>query len=1073
MPNDKNRLYTVDDIGKDSKDIAKKRTSQQFSRFSTASSTSIAALSLNPPSPAVQIETNPQIGIPINDSYGSLGGITQIIPLDVYGTSYSIITVAGDIDFAFQGLPKGRHTEFTLDLLINVPEGEPLPIINLTGNNILNPPTLPPLENGMRLILHFEGVNDATGLRFVYLGGTVEGSGIIFPINYPEKDAVRIGAITLVLDFTDTDRHSSKYTITDNISFVFNNPPANKTATVFMEIVQDETGEHSVLFLNEMVNREEVEAGIKTGANETTIVRVVWLFGVFYGYLEGISSGIVFPINYPELDGGSLQNITQIIDFEDTNRHSRKYSLEGDVTFAFDNPPTDKTATIFIQVVQDSTGGHTVSFPAGTINKDAVEEGIKLGADETTIIRIVYFFGVFYAYLEGINFGLVFPINFPERDVGTLGNITQILDFEDKDRHSRKYTLNGGISFVFNNPPTDKTATVFIEVVQDATGGHIVLFLNDVVNKEKVEEGIRTGANESTIIRVVWLFGVFYAYLEGIDSGITFPINYPELDGGNLQNITQILDFEDENRHSRKYTLLGDVTFAFDNPPANKTATVFIQVVQDGVGGHSVGFPNGTVNKDKVEAGIKTGANETTIIRIVYFFGVFYAYLEDVELEFEFPINFPERDVGRIGGLTLILDFADTDRHSRKYTLTDDIHFAFINPPTDKTATIFIQIVQDGGGGHTVTLPPNVVNGVEVGARIKIGGSQTTIIKIVYFFGVFYAYLEGGGARADLSNLIETSINKDLLTNGGLHSIGSETNPWQDAFLFAVRLFDSVIPLPYIAGFISRTGADVFIHSGGTPKNVSDFVIASAIDQDLIPTITTRRDIGSLALAWDDIYAQSFRIIPGSSISTTTNMIFASTSGMIFNTTSNDAFDFRANNVEILDISLDRIQFRGSGRLHSIEAGTEAIRIMTQSQADRVELWTGARTPQITGQTSTSWQSGPGTISPYTLNIFQDSSFFVAGLPVGQIFFTGEGNQVYGGIIVNTLDVSSGAEDGRVDIIVGSAGTTSVGVSIAGDIRGRPKLGFFGKTAVSQPQVNGNLSDLIDALVDLGLVRRN
>ena len=703
MPNDKNRLYTNDDLNKDSKDIAKRRTSSQFSRFTTATSTSLAALSLNPPSPAVQIESNPQIGVPINDSYGSLGLITQIIPLNVYGSSYSIITVTDDISFAFQGIPKGRHIEFTLDILIDKEE-LPLPIINLTGNNILNPPTLPPLENGMRLVLHFEGVNDATGLRFVYIGGTISGEGgLVFPINYPEKDAVRIGAITLVLDFADTDRHSSKYTITDNISFVFTNPPANKTATVFIEIVQDETGEHSVLFLNEMVNREEVEAGIKLGANETTIVRVVWLYGVFYGYIEG---------------GGGLN--------ADLSNLAQANAIPFDLNVNFKGINNVNTIN-FINNTAEITGLRALRFIATEEN----------------------------------------PIN-----LFTAPNTLTI-----KTVDSLRFSFSGGLLFEMS------------EVENSLIGPNITL--------------------------------------------------------------------------------------------------------------------SGTIN-----AGL-------AIIQ-----------------------------------KSLLLNAAEN----------------------------YSPVFADG--------------------EIKLLTD-----------------------RDDVRN--------------------------------------------------------VWIYSGERDRNVSDFIIASAIDQSLIPTPGEAHDVGSVLFPWKDTYIQSLRLITGGEVPSNIATIASERDGMILSILSGDTFSFReSGSTEILSLRKDSMRFRTAGSRHRIDAEANSIDIVAETQNDSVQLWTGLQhAAQITGKFSTMWKNGIDQPSAYFLQIYQDYGLTpFNGLPIGFIQFIGPNSDFqdtnYAYIQVDCADVSSGSEDGIFRILVESSGRLLRAIEIAGDTNANPKMGFFNTTAVSQPRVTGTLTDLINALVSLGLVRR-
>lgn len=161
-------MYSQEDREKDNREISKRRTQQQFSRFSVAQNNAINVVNTAVGNPAVQIETKPQIGDPINDTYGTVGFITQTILLDVYGSNYSTLTINGDVDFVFDKIPQGRHIAFTIDFVVDTPTP---PTVNLDAR-VVNPPTLPTLVDTLRVILHFEGVSDDVDTRFFYVGGT-------------------------------------------------------------------------------------------------------------------------------------------------------------------------------------------------------------------------------------------------------------------------------------------------------------------------------------------------------------------------------------------------------------------------------------------------------------------------------------------------------------------------------------------------------------------------------------------------------------------------------------------------------------------------------------------------------------------------------------------------------------------------------------------------------------------------------------------------------------------------------------------------------------------------------------
>lgn len=131
-----------------------------------------------------------------------------------------------------------------------------------------------------------------------------------------------------------------------------------------------------------------------------SILTQKWIVTWFSSNVGGGGSGVSFPIDFPEDDRGTVGASTQEILFTDSDRHSVKMIISGDVDLAFSSPPTNATAYTNIIIIQDDPGGHTVTLPSGTINKDIVEAGILTGIDEETGIVIKYSFGTFYAFLE-------------------------------------------------------------------------------------------------------------------------------------------------------------------------------------------------------------------------------------------------------------------------------------------------------------------------------------------------------------------------------------------------------------------------------------------------------------------------------------------------------------------------------------------------------------------------------------------------------------------------------------------------------------------------------------------------
>ena len=126
-------------------------------------------------------------------------------------------------------------------------------------------------------------------------------------------------------------------------------------------------------------------------SNHLSILRNATIFD-----LESIN----FPINFPENAGGNA-TATQDIDFSITERHSQQFTLTQDTTLTFSGEVANTTEYIDLLILQDGTGGWTLTLPVGTVNKAEVEAGINLGAGEETFILLKFAFGTFYAFLQG------------------------------------------------------------------------------------------------------------------------------------------------------------------------------------------------------------------------------------------------------------------------------------------------------------------------------------------------------------------------------------------------------------------------------------------------------------------------------------------------------------------------------------------------------------------------------------------------------------------------------------------------------------------------------------------------
>ena len=270
MVNDKNHLYGPEDAKKDIKNTEKRRDQQQFSRFSRAVSSALNTAGLEPKAPATQIDTKVQIGDPYDDTKGSVSLSTQLVSFNVYGSNYTFYEVTGDVDFAFNELPAGRHITFTLDILVNQAAG-----VTIGFPTVTNPPVLAG-DDGDRYVLKFIAVNrtDPTGVNppvqtITFISGGTSGA-VSFPLT-PDISAKGNVSTVVDIDLSLPTAHYQEMTLIGGITFTFSNPPADdKEISFLIDITQDATGNHTVAW---PLSVRDIPA-VGLGANDRTVIIV-------------------------------------------------------------------------------------------------------------------------------------------------------------------------------------------------------------------------------------------------------------------------------------------------------------------------------------------------------------------------------------------------------------------------------------------------------------------------------------------------------------------------------------------------------------------------------------------------------------------------------------------------------------------------------------------------------------------------------------------------------------------------------------------------------------------------------
>lgn len=277
MGDDKNHLYTRDDVLKDSKETAKRRTQQGFSRFSIAATEGLTSAAQTAVSPATQEITKPQIGEPIKDTYGTVKGIVTI-PLNQFGSDYNFMSIDGDVTFVFTGIPFGRNKEFTLDFTIATSTP---PTITFPPE-VLNPPILPPLVEGSRHVTHFHGMTNELGTHYHFIGGTPGASTIAFPVKYPKIILNPTAGGTATIDMTATTGNAVTIQFpAGDITLVITPDPVNTIGQdLRILFIQDATGGRSLTAVpTKIVNGTSMDGQLNKDPLGKTMFRLTTLDG--------------------------------------------------------------------------------------------------------------------------------------------------------------------------------------------------------------------------------------------------------------------------------------------------------------------------------------------------------------------------------------------------------------------------------------------------------------------------------------------------------------------------------------------------------------------------------------------------------------------------------------------------------------------------------------------------------------------------------------------------------------------------------------------------------------------------
>jgi len=643
-----------------------------------------------------------------------------------------------------------------------------------------------------------------------------------YPQWIPIRDFGTLGDLTLVVDLNRVDSHVAKMTLDGDTIFAFSfGPGTNKMMWFILDVTIDVVGGHAITFGNNII---PVSTSIDNTANARTVIRFTTTDGGVTYYAEDLTTGgtggVSFPIDFPITFLGTIGFTTQIIDFSLSTRHGWKAEFNGDVELAFDNPPTSEIAYAVFKFKQDVTGGHTLTLPPGTINKDIVEAGFLLGSEEETGIVIEFFNDTFYAFLETGNIvsgggggtgDVVGPASATDNAIvrfdGTTGKLIQnsgiIINDSDEifgvagiDMSGATATIQflANINFLETNQFINSLATGLdykVDALQDHTFRSIngdFLALTEVNATDR-----RLDIKQNRIVNTGKLM---FSPTFDVDTAITAEI-YETLTTNDLRYVSNNAHVFVQDGVASKLLTIG--TFA--------------------AGG---GFLN--------DIGFIALLPTTPII---------------VSADGEIQLDSVSGDViVRSGGANRNLSNIGVAAGGA------DVFLSNLSSPTDINQSLLPQSGLSLGGTADIWSAVHV-NNVRLGTAGVVSSSSNHIF----------------GTSTGIDFNVPTASNFDFLVNGS--NVGSISSSGTLNFENAIHDLISIGDLVTFTGFngdIYREGVDVKIVSGGIERNISDLTGAganvflsnlsspTAINQDLIPSGSL--ELGSLSDRWNTAFLQ-------------------------------------------------------------------------------------------------------------------------------------------------------------------------------------------------------------------------
>ena len=322
------------------------------------------------------------------------------------------------------------------------------------------------------------------------------------------------------------------------------------------------------------------------------------------------------------------------------------------------------------------------------------------------------------------------------------------------------------------------------------------------------------------------------------------------------------------------------------------------------------------------------------------------------------------------------------------------------------TEVVDLSVTGTGAGaGLTLATGASII---EFSTDGTLAGDSDTVVPTEQAVRTFVE-AQVGGANTALSNLTTTSINQTFqLDTDNLYSLGTPSVGWRDLNINTINIQDS---------------AGTFNPSSGSTQ--------------------IRADTGGMNL------------------------------GVPF---SSDVFDFFFGGSANFRIAEDEIEFLTSGRDHKIIAQSTSLKFETTALTDFFEFFTGAGRSNTTFRVEdvrTSWFTDNTETSAVLLQLVQNNNTPADFRTLGNIDFIAENSvsadTIYARVSASSQDITSGTEDGLLQLGVVSGGTLIASIDMEGDSAGGSLIGFFGVPPVAQQSPAANSAAIIAALENLGL----